>query len=220
MPVHRVAGTGAGAFRCTLEQVSRRRRGTLRASLPCKTMIDNSLYIAIGAATGVLTAFFASTLNDLWSSGLLPLWRRWRYRGAVIAGEWKGLGTGEAPASGEWSEVVLTLKQDTTTLRGTMALRDRSAGHSIDLNLQAVGTTSRGYVTLSLWPASKTFGSVATALLKIDGDGSGLNGQLLYVGARETMEVINLSVHRARSIAAARLVPSAAAADRCSAQLN
>lgn len=170
-------------------------------------MLENSVYIAVGVAAGVLTAFFVSMVSDLWTCTLLPLFRRWRYRGTNISGEWKGLGTGASPASGEWSEVALTLKQDTRDLRGTMVLRDRSAGHSIELNLQVVGTTSQGFVTLSLWPASKGANSAATALLKIDAEGGALNGQLLYVGAQASMEAINVSVHRAGSIAAPRLVP-------------
>jgi hypothetical protein len=171
-------------------------------------MLENSFYIFVGVASGVLTAFFVSMVNDLWTCAALPLFRRWRYRGANISGEWKGLGTVHSPASGAWSEVVLTLKQDTRDLRGTLVLRDRSAGHSIELNLQVAGTTSKDFVTLSLWPASKRTRSVATALLKIDAEGGALNGQLLYVGAGETMETINVSVHRAGSIAAPRLVPS------------
>lgn len=172
-------------------------------------MPETSFYILVGVASGVLTAFLVSTLGDLWTHSLLPLVARWRYRGPDLAGEWKGLGTGPAPASGEWSEVALTLNQDTRELRGTMVLRDRSAGHSIDLNLQAVGTTDKGYITLGLWPAKNAAPSVATALLKIDAATGALDGQLLYVGAREAMEVINVSVHRAGSIAAPRLVPSA-----------
>lgn len=174
-------------------------------------MFENSFYIVVGVVSGVLTACFVSTLGDFWTFTILPLFRRWRYRGANIAGEWKGLGTGQAPASGEWSEVALTLKQNTRDLRGTMVLRDRSAGHSLDLNLQVAGTTSDGYVTLVLWPATKATRSVATALLKIDAETGALNGQLLYLGAREAMEVINVSVQRAASIAAARLLPNATA---------
>lgn len=172
-------------------------------------MSETSFYILVGVASGVLTAFFVSTLGDLWTSTFLPFVARWRYRGPDLGGEWKGLGTGPAPASGEWSEVALTLNQDTHDLRGTMVLRDRSAGHSIDLNLQAAGTTDNGYITLSLWPAKKAAPSVATALLKIDADSGALEGQLLYLGARGAMEVINVSVHRAGSIAAPRLVPVA-----------
>lgn len=170
-------------------------------------MSETSFYILVGVASGVLTAFFVSTLGDLWAHSLLPLVARWRYRGPDLAGEWKGLGTGPAPASGEWSELALTLNQDRRELRGTMVLRDRSAGHSIDLNLQATGTTENDYVTLSLWPAKNAARSVATALLKIDADSGALDGQLLYLGARDAMEVINVSVHRAGSIAAPRLVP-------------
>jgi hypothetical protein len=170
-------------------------------------MLENSYYIVVGVASGVLTAFFVSTLSDLWTCTLLPLFRQWRYKGPNISGEWKGLGTGHAPASGEWSEVVLTLKQNTRDLRGAMVLRDRSAGHSIELNLQVLGTASQGFVTLSLWPASKGTHSAATALLKIDAEGGALYGQLLYLDAGGTMEAINVSVHRAGSIAAPRLVP-------------
>lgn len=173
------------------------------------SMTEIPFYILVGVASGVLTAFLVSTLGDLWAHTVLPFLARWRYRGPDLAGEWKGLGTGAAPASGEWSEVALTLNQDTRDLRGTMVLRDRSAGHSIDLNLQATGTTENGYITLSLWPAKKAARSVATALLKIDAGSGALDGQLLFLGARDAMEVINVSVHRAGSIAAPRLVPSA-----------
>lgn len=171
-------------------------------------MLENSFYIVVGVASGVLTAFFVSMASELWTFALLPRLRRWRYRGPDISGEWKGLGTSHSPASGEWSEVVLTLKQDARELRGSMVLRDRSAGHSIELNLKAAGTASPDFVTLSLWPASNGTRCAATALLQIDAGCGALNGQLLYVGAGATMEAVNLSVHRAGSIAAPRLVPS------------
>lgn len=171
-------------------------------------MLENSYYIVIGVVSGVLTAFFVSAASDLWTYNVLPLFRRWRYRGANISGEWKGLGAVDTPASGEWSEVTLTLKQDTRDLRGRMVLRDRSAGRSVDLNLQGAGTIAQGYVTLSLWPASKRSGSVATALLKVDTEAGALVGQLLYRNAHDAIDAINVSVHRAGSIAAPRLVPS------------
>lgn len=173
-------------------------------------MLENSLYIIVGVASGVLTALFVSVAGELWTSTVLPLCRQWRYRGADISGEWKGLGAVPSPGSGQWSEVVLTLKQNARDVRGTLVLRDRSAGHSIDLNLQVEGTTSNGFVTLTLWPASRGTNSAAAALLTIDAGSASLNGQLLYVGARGTLEAINVSVQRAASIAAPRLVPSTA----------
>lgn len=171
-------------------------------------MIENSVYIVVGVAAGVATAFVVSTLGDLWTSALLPLCRRWWYRGPQVAGEWKGLGTSHAPASGEWSELALTLRQDARELRASLVLRDRSAGRSIDLDLRGKGTIAGDHLALSLWPAGRAACSAASALLKIDADDGALNGQLLYVGARGAMEVINVSVHRSGAIAVPRLLPA------------
>jgi len=170
------------------------------------SMAQNSLHIVIGAVSGVLTAFVLLAVRKLWLHTVLPLWKRWRYRGPHISGGWKGLGTGHTPASGEWSEVALALKQNALDLHGLMTIRHRSAVHSFDLDLQVAGTISEGFVTLSLSSRSDNITSVATALLKIDGGGAALNGQLLYRNAFvDTVDVINMSVHRADSIAAPRL---------------
>jgi hypothetical protein len=170
-------------------------------------MTEYSLSALIGVACGVLTAFLLIVLGDLWSQAVLPLLRRWRYRGVNICGEWKGLGTGYTPAFGEWSEVALSLEQDTYDVCGQMTIRYRSAARSFELNLQAGGRVADGYVTLTFTPKDQAVTSVATALLKVDGDGKALTGQLLYRGAYEdTVDVINMSVHR-EAVAAPALHP-------------
>jgi hypothetical protein len=159
----------------------------------------------------VLSVLILLVAGKLWVQAVPPLVRRWWYRGPRISGEWKGLGTGHTPASGEWSEVALNLKQDTADLRGLMMIRHQCAGQSFDLNLQVAGRISDGYVTLALSPVSKTTPAAATALLKIDG--GALNGQLLYRNPfADGVEVINMSVHRAESIAAPRLRPASSPA--------
>jgi len=172
-------------------------------------MAENSFLIFVGAACGLFAAFFVFVLLRLWMQTVPPLFRHWRYRGVNISGEWKGLGTGAAPASGEWSEVTLNLKQHSGDLRGLMMIRTQSAGHSFDLSLQVAGKVTGGYAALSLSPAGKATGSVATALLKVEGDGA-LNGQLLYRNPlADTVDVIHMSVHRAESSATPRLHPAA-----------
>ncbi len=175
-------------------------------------MLENSVYIVVGVASGVASAFVVSTLGDLWTSALLPLCRRWWYRGPQVEGEWKGLGTSPTPASGAWSELALTLRQDARALHASLVLRDRSAGRSIDLDLRGKGTISADYLTLSLWPAGRAACSAASALLKIDAEDGALNGHLLYVDARGAMEAINVSVHRSGAIAVPRLLPALAGA--------
>ena len=168
-------------------------------------MEDNSLLIAIGVLAGVLTALVLLLASNLWVHTVVPLFRRWRYQGVRISGEWKGLGCGHTPASGEWSEIALTLKQDTVDLHGLMTMRYQSAAQSFELNLQLAGRIVDGYATLSVAPVGKTITSTATALLKIDG-GAALNGQLLYRHPfADGVDVINMSVHRAESTVAPRL---------------
>jgi hypothetical protein len=89
-----------------------------------------------------------------------------------------------------------------------MTIRSRSAAHSFDLDLRVAGRISRGYVTLSLSPVSMTIPWVATALLKVE-KGAALNGQLLYRDPfADTVDVINVSVHHAESVAMPRLHPA------------
>lgn len=171
-------------------------------------MAENSFLFVTGAVCGVLAAIFVFVVIRLWLATVPPLFRRWRYRGVNISGEWKGLGTAPTPASGEWSEVALTLRQNTFDVAGLMTIRSRSAAHSFDLDLQVAGRISQGYVTLSLSPVSKTISSVATALLKVE-KGGALNGQLLYRDPfADTVDVINVSVHHAESMAMPRLHPA------------
>jgi hypothetical protein len=159
-----------------------------------------------GLASGVLSAFLLFVAGRLWVHRLLPLLRRWRYRGVNISGEWKGLGTGYTPAHGEWSELVLRLQQDVRAVRGVVTLRCRSAGHAFDVTLRATGTVTEGYVALSLSPAGDSIPSPATALLKIEDRGGALNGQLLYRHPfLDIVDVIDMSVHRAQAGAAVQV---------------
>ena len=171
-------------------------------------MAENYFLTLVGAACGLFAAFFVFVLGRLWLQTVPPLVRRWRYRGVNISGEWKGLGTGSVPASGEWSEVALNLKQHSADLRGLMMIRSQSAGRSFDLNLQVTGKVTGGYAALNLSPAGKATASVATALLKVEGGGA-LNGQLLYRHPlADTVDLIQMSVHRAESSATPRLHPA------------
>lgn len=171
-------------------------------------MTETTLPIVLGIVCGLLSAFLLFIVSRFWAETVRPLMRRWRYQGVTISGEWKGLGTGVAPASGEWTEVSVTLDQEAADLVGLMIIRCRSEIHSFDLNLRLAGRIRDGYATLNLAPVGKAVSSVATALLKIDNDGLALNGQLLYRDAFvDSVDVIHLSVHRADSIAMPRLVP-------------
>lgn len=171
-------------------------------------MTETTLPIVLGIVCGLLSAFLLFIVSRFWAETVRPLMRRWRYQGVTISGEWKGLGTGVAPASGEWTEISVTLDQDAADLVGLMIIRCRSEIHSFDLNLRLAGRIRDGYATLNLAPVGKAVSSVATALLKIDNDGLALNGQLLYRDAFvDSVDVIHLSVHRADSIAMPRLVP-------------
>lgn len=166
----------------------------------------------IGLAAGVASAFVLFVAGRLWVHRLLPMLRRWRYRGVNISGEWKGLGTGYTPAHGEWSELVLDLQQDVCEVRGTVTLQCRSAGHAFDVRLHATGRVTDDYVALSLSPAGESLPSPATALLKIEDRGCALNGQLLYRHPfLDIVDVIDMSVHRPHSAANAQLRPASVA---------
>lgn len=171
----------------------------------------------IGVAAGVASAFLLFVASQLWVQRLLALVRRWRYRGVNIAGDWKGLGTGYTPAHGEWSELVLGLQQDGCDVRGVVTLQCRSAGHAFDVRLQAKGRVTEGYLALSLSPAGESVPSPAAALLKIEGRGAALNGQLLYRHPfLDIVDVIDMSVHRAHSAASAQLRPASVAWEKAS----
>ena len=166
-----------------------------------------------GVASGAISAFLLLVAGRAWFHRLLPLLRRWWYRGVNISGEWKGLGTGYTPAHGEWSELVLDLRQDVHEVRGVVTLQCRSAGHAFDVRLQATGRVTDGYVALGLSPTGESVPSPATALLKIEDRGAALNGQLLYRHPfLDIVDVIDMSVHRAHSAASAQLRPAAAPA--------
>lgn len=171
-------------------------------------MAENFFHIDFGTglAAGALSAFLLFVATRLWVHRLLPMLRRWRYRGVNISGEWKGLGTGYTPAYGEWSELVLSLRQDVGDVQGVVTLRCRSAGHAFDVRLQASGTVTEGYVALSLSPAGDSVPSPATALLKIEDRGAALNGQLLYRHPfLDIVDVIDMSVHRGQPAASPQL---------------
>jgi hypothetical protein len=169
-------------------------------------MAGNSLLIVIGAVFGVFAVLFLYLTAKLWILTVLAV-RRWTYRGVNVSGAWKGLGTSHVPASGEWSEVALRLTQDMGELHGRMMVRKRSTGQSFDLRLQVTGRIAEGHATLNLLPASKADASVATALLRIEN--GALTGQLLYRHPfAGTVDVIDVSVHRAESFAMPRLHPA------------
>ena len=173
-------------------------------------MEENHIYVALGALGALLSTLVLLLLVDLWTQIAVPLWRRWRYRGVNIAGGWKGLGTGHPAAPGEWTEVGMSLEQQLDELRGLLWIRRCTADASQELRLPLAGRISGGYVALT--PAQEGEAPApVSALLKIDGRGASLNGQLLYRDpATDVVEAIEMSVHRAATMALPRLRPIAA----------
>lgn len=174
-------------------------------------MQEKVIYLVLGAGgTAVATLLFL-LLEELWLHRVLPLWRRWRYRGVNIAGGWKGLGNASDPTAGEWTEIALNLDQQTRDVRGLLRIRHCSAGHGTELQVPVIGRISEGYVTLGPSPDSDAPVLLATAMLELQGRGSSLNGQLVYRDAQnDTIQGIQMSVHRAASMALPRLRPKAA----------
>ena len=169
-------------------------------------MDEKLLYVALGALAALLATFILLILGDLWSRSVLPVWRRWRYRGVNIAGGWKGLATDPSPVPGEWTEVGVTFEQQVRDVRGLLWIRRCSADGCTELRLPVAGKVAGRYVTLEPAAEGDTNAALATALLKIEGRGSSLNGQLLYFNdAMETVAGIQMSVHRAASMALPRL---------------
>ena len=175
-------------------------------------MEENLVYVAFGALAAVLATIALLFLADFWVHTLLPLWRRWRYRGVNISGGWKGLGTAHASIPGEWTEIGLVLEQQVREVRGLLSIRRCAAEGCSELRARLVGTISGTYVHLG--PLQEGEGQVpASALLKIERRGASLNGQLLYRDeATETVTGILMSVHRAESMALPRLRPIGACA--------
>lgn len=167
----------------------------------------DSVFLALGAAGAVLAMLLFVALNDAWIHGLLPLWRRWTYRGVDVSGGWKGLGNAAAPAPGEWTEVGLRFEQRTRELRGELWIRRCSAHRISQLQVPLSGSVSDGYVTLAASYGESTVAHAA-ALLKVDARGSCLTGQLLYQDAETgSVDGIHLSVYRASSMELPRLRP-------------
>lgn len=173
-------------------------------------MEANSISFVLGAAGAVLATLFFATLDGLWARWLLPLWRRWRYRGVNIGGRWKGLGSGSAPACGEWTEVGLLLEQQAREVRGFLRILRCSEQRTSELRVAVAGTVAARCVTLAASSAAGATAGHATALLQVDAHGSCLVGQLLYRDAETGgIECIHLSVYPASSMALPRLRPLA-----------
>ncbi len=175
-------------------------------------MEEIDIYLVLGAGGAFVATFFLLALKSLWLHDLLPLWRRWRYRGVNLSGEWAGLGNASVPVAGEWTEIRLQLQQHTREVRGQLWIRHCSEGNIAELKVPLAGTLTEGHLTLG--PAdTRGPASLATALLKIQGRGSSLNGQLIYRDAQADMvQGIQMSVHRAASMALPRMRPVAIAA--------
>jgi len=173
-------------------------------------MEEIDIYLVLGAGGGLVATFFLLALKDLWLHDVLPVWRRWRYRGVNISGEWTGLGNASVPIAGEWTEIRLRLQQHTREVRGLLWIRHCSEGHSAELKVPLAGTLADGHLTLG--PADTGNPALlATALLKIQGRGSSLNGQLIYRDAQaDLVQGIHMSVHRSASMVLPRLRPTVA----------
>lgn len=181
----------------------------------CRRMEQRSIFLVLGAGGVVVAMLLLEILQDFWLHNVLPLWRRWRYRGVNISGGWKGLGNASVPVAGEWAEVGLVLEQETRDVRGLLWIRHFCGGRSVEMGVPLAGRISEGYVTLGPSPGSDAPGLLATALLEVQGRGSSLNGQLLYRDTQtDAIQGIHLSVHRAESMALPRLRPIAAAHPR------
>ena len=168
-------------------------------------MDETDIFLLLGAGGALVATFFLATLKGLWLDDVLPLWRRWRYRGESISGEWTGLGNESAPVAGEWTEIGLRLHQHTRDVRGWLWIRRCSEGHCTELKVQLSGRLSDGHVTLGPTDTDAT-ALLATALLKIRD--SSLNGHLVYRDPQtDVLQGIHMSVHRAGSMALPRLRP-------------
>ena len=171
-------------------------------------MEEIAIYLVLGAGVALVATFFVLMLKAVWLHDVLPLWRRWRYRGVNVSGEWTGLGNASVPTAGEWTEIGLSLKQHTRDVRGLLWIRHCFNGQSAELQVPLSGRIADGYVTLAPSPDTQAPGLLATAILKIQGPGSSLNGHLLYRDAQtDSTQGIHMSVHRAASIALPSLRP-------------
>lgn len=173
-------------------------------------MNDITFPLAVGFGAGMIAMLFLFEVAVFWRTAVLPLVRRWRYQGVKIAGRWKGLGAGVVPVAGEWSEVALSLRQDAHRLTGQMIVRHHSATASFALDMQVVGQLREDRLCLALSPAGDPLDSSGSALLEVE-EGRALHGQLLYRSPLSgTVDVVNLSVYRAESLAMPRLHPAGA----------
>ena len=165
-------------------------------------MDETAVYLLLGAGGALAATLFLMMLADVWLHHVLPLLRRWRYRGVKISGGWAGLGNASAPTPGEWTEIGLSLEQQALDLRGLLWIRHCSGDHSTKLQVPLEGRISDGYVTLGPSPGRDAHVLLATALLKIEDRGSSLNGRLVYRDAQtDAIHGIHMSVHRTASMA-------------------
>lgn len=173
-------------------------------------MEQNLVYVLMGAFAALAVVFVFLLLRELGLNLLLPLWRRWRYRGVNISGGWKGLGNDPAPVPGAWIEVGATFEQRLHDVQGVLSIRRCAPDDSAELRFRVCGQVGEGCVTLAPCGGEAP---LASALLRIEGRGASLNGQLLFCApGMEGVEGIQLSVHRAKSMVLPRLRPTAEAA--------
>lgn len=169
-------------------------------------MEEKLLYVVLGASAALVCVLVLLVIREVWLQTVVTHWRRWRYRGVKIAGGWKGLGNDSPPTPGEWSEIGLVVAQSTREVRGLLSMRRCSRGTCAETRLPVAGTISDGWVTLSSSAEGASPPLLASALLKVDAGGASLNGQLLYREAEaDTVESLQVSVHRAETMALPRL---------------
>ena len=132
----------------------------------------------LGIVTGILTTVVLFIVKVLWDSKLHPFLRELRYGGVKIDGRWEG--NGEDPEGSWHTDLLLILEQSAFDLVGTFNLKHKGAKNEYELLFNVKGRIWEGYVVLNFTPIDRRVTSFATAMLKIDGGGVGLLGQIVY----------------------------------------
>lgn len=141
-------------------------------------MVDLIQQGVLGIVTGILTTTILFICKIIWDTRLQPFLRELRYAGVKIDGKWVGRGT---DPQGLWTtEMLLLLKQSAFELTGTFNLKHQGVENKFEILFNVSGRIWEGYIILNLSPIDRRITSYATAMLKIDGGGVGLVGQIAY----------------------------------------
>jgi len=132
--------------------------------------------IILSVVSGVITSAFIFLLIKIFYKIIIPWYKNTIYSGIDISGTW------EEVILKNSDHMTLKLKQHERKVSGIAILKsNKEAEESKTTTLLINGHLQDGYLLLTLKNKDRKVQSLSTYLLKINGGGSKLNGQLSWV---------------------------------------